>query len=98
MLDFSSHSSGYEKYQRIAFNVGYADLCNLFYARQIVAITMRRPRDRRIYQRLSRQRLGKHESTRNNRATVGNRVLSTWSVPRSYLENNWGDRVSSVRE
>jgi hypothetical protein len=25
-------------------------------------------------------------------------VLSTWSVPRSYKKDNWGNQVSSVRE
>jgi hypothetical protein len=66
------------------------------------AVAMRRPRDRRMYQGRFRQRLGKRvPATTNRRATIEvllETSVSTWSVPRSYLEYNWGDPVSSVRE
>jgi hypothetical protein len=55
---------------------------------------------------VSGQRLGKHVPVARqqilNNATVGlqqwKRGVSTWSVPRSYIEDNWGVPVSSVRE
>jgi hypothetical protein len=63
---------------------------------------MRRPRDRQIYRTRYRQRLGKHAPAATNRRATIEILLetwfSTWSVPRSYKEENWGDPVSSVRE
>jgi hypothetical protein len=36
------------------------------------------------------QRLSKHVPTEMN--TVGHRVFSMWSVPKSYKEENWGNQ------
>jgi hypothetical protein len=51
---------------------------------------------------VSRQRLGKHfPAATNRRATIDvllERSVSMWSVPRSYLEEKWGDQISSVSE
>jgi hypothetical protein len=51
---------------------------------------------------ISRQRLGKHVPTATNRRATVEVLLetgiSTRSVPRSYLEDNRRDQVSSVRE
>jgi hypothetical protein len=49
---------------------------------------------------VSRQRLGKHVPAGKNRRAAIEILLgvSTWSVPRSYLEGDCGDPVSSVRE
>jgi hypothetical protein len=54
---------------------------------------------------VSEQRLGKHVPVARqqilNNAVVGlqqwKSCISTWSVPRSYFEDNWSDQVSSVQ-
>jgi hypothetical protein len=35
---------------------------------------------------------------RSSRGTAGKRGVSARSVPRSYIEDNWGDQVSCVLE
>jgi hypothetical protein len=51
---------------------------------------------------VSRQRIGKHFSAAiNTHATIEillETMFSTWSVQRSYKEDNRGNQVSSVRE
>jgi hypothetical protein len=55
---------------------------------------------------VSGQRLGEHVPVATqqilNNETVGlqqwKRGIPKWSVPRSYVEDNWGKPVSSVRE
>jgi hypothetical protein len=51
---------------------------------------------------VSGQLLGKHHpAAKNRRATMEillERGVSAWSGTRSYKEDNWGDRFSSVRE
>jgi hypothetical protein len=47
---------------------------------------------------VTRQRIGKHVSAATNTHTamelLSQTVFSIWSVPGSYLEENWGDPVS----
>jgi hypothetical protein len=81
------------------------DLHNFYTLQYVVAcraVPMQRPRDEPV----SGQRLCKHVPVARqqilNNATVGlqqwKRSFSTCSMTRSYLEDNWGDPVTSVCE
>jgi hypothetical protein len=66
------------------------------------AVTMQRLPERQIYQSVCMQRLGKHfPAATDTHATIEvllETVFSTWSVLRSYKEDNWSNRISFVWE